>query len=91
MPRIKSAIKRVEIAERNRNRNKSWKSAVRTARNNVTESLSTADKKGATENLSRMYAVIDRAVAKGILHRNSAARKKSRLALLVQKLSTKAK
>ncbi len=91
MPRIKSAIKRVEVAERNRNRNKSWKSAVRTARNAVEESLNTADKAGAGANLSRLYRVIDQAVVKGILHRNSAARKKSRLANLVLKLSASSK
>ncbi len=91
MPRIKSAIKRVEVAERNRTRNKSWKSAVRTARNAVEESLNTADKVEAGANLSRLYRVIDQAVIKGIIHKNSAARKKSRLANLVLKLSTSSK
>ena len=86
MPRIKSAIKRVEVADRNRTRNKAWKSAVRTARNAVTESLNTANKNEANENLSRMYRVIDQAVVKGILHKNTAARKKSRLAEMVFKL-----
>ncbi len=87
MPRIKSAIKRVEVAERNRNRNKAWKSAVRTARNAVADSLNVADKNAADTNLNQMYRVIDQAVSKGILHKNSAARKKSRLAKLVFKLS----
>lgn len=91
MPKIKSAIKRVEIAERNRLRNRSWKSAVRTARTAVTESLNAADKKEAASTLSELYHVIDQAVVKGILHKNSASRKKSRLAKLVQKLGTKAK
>lgn len=91
MPRIKSAIKRVEVAERNRNRNKSWKSAVRTARNAVTDSLSVADKAAATANLSQMYSVIDRAVVKGVIHRNAAARKKARLAFLVGNLTKAAK
>jgi small subunit ribosomal protein S20 len=87
VPRIKSAIKRVEVAERNRNRNKAWKSAVRTARNAVADSLNVADKNAADTNLNQMYRVIDQAVSKGILHKNSAARKKSRLAKLVFKLS----
>jgi len=87
VPRIKSAIKRVEVAERNRNRNKSWKSAIRTARNAVTDSLNVADKTQAGKDLSRLYRVIDQAVVKGIIHKNTAARKKSRLALLVKNMS----
>ncbi len=87
MPKIKSAIKRVEIAERNRTRNRSWRSAVRTARNAVEETITAADPARAREELSQLYSVIDRAVVKGILHRNNAARKKARLAELVGKLA----
>lgn len=82
MPRIKSAIKRVEVAERNRDRNRSWKSAVRSAKNEVVAAAKAADAKQGKSALDSAYAVIDRAVAKGILHKNTAARKKSRLALL---------
>lgn len=87
MPRIKSAIKRVEVAERNRLRNRSWRSAVRTARSAVEESITAADPENAREELNRLYSVIDKAVVKGILHKNSASRKKSRLAGLVQRLA----
>lgn len=89
MPNIKSAIKRVEVAERNRQRNKSWKSAVRTARNEVADSVKGGDPKKASAALSKAYQVIDKAVVKGILHKNSAARKKSRLASQLLKLSSK--
>ena len=85
MPRIKSAIKRVEIAERNRLRNKSWKSAIRTSRNSLAEAVKVADAAQSAEALSGAYSVIDRAVAKGILHVNAAARKKARLAKLAGK------
>ncbi len=87
MPNIKSAIKRVEVAERNRVRNRSWKSSVRTVRNEVTDSVKVADVKKAGEALSHAYEVIDKAVSKGILHKNSAARKKSALAKQVLNLS----
>jgi small subunit ribosomal protein S20 len=80
VPNIKSAIKRVDVAERNRVRNRSWKSAVRTVRNEVADSVKVADVKKASEALKNAYATIDRAVSKGILHKNSAARKKSGLA-----------
>ncbi|HEY9712109.1 MAG TPA: 30S ribosomal protein S20 [Chroococcales cyanobacterium] len=91
MPNIKSAIKRVQVAERNRLRNKSWKSAVRTARNEVTDSVKSANAKDAGAALENAYRVIDKAVSKGVLHRNTAARKKSRLAQQVLKLSAKTK
>ena len=80
MPKIKSAIKRVDIAERNRLNNKSWKSAVRTVRNKVEDSLKVADTAAAETALREAYSVIDTAVSKGILHLNSASRKKARLA-----------
>lgn len=78
MPRIKSAKKRVEITERNRERNRSWKAAVRTAANQVEKSAD--DKKAGQAALVSAYSVIDRAVSKGVLHKNTAARKKSALA-----------
>jgi small subunit ribosomal protein S20 len=91
VPNIKSAIKRVEVAERNRVRNKSWRSAIRTVRNEVTDSVKVADKTKAAEALKNAYQVIDKAVSKGILHKNSAARKKSRLAHQLLKIASKAK
>lgn len=89
MPNIKSAIKRVETAERNRARNKAWKSAIRSRRNEVEDSVKTADAKSAQAALQNAYKLIDKAVAKGILHRNTAARRKSRLATAVLKISSK--
>ncbi len=89
MPNIKSAKKRVLVSERNRLRNKIWKSAVRTVRNNVADAVKSTSAKDATEALSHAYEVIDKAVAKGVLHKNAAARRKSRLASKVLALSAK--
>lgn len=91
MPNIKSAIKRVEVAERNRLRNRSWKSAIRTQRNEVEGQVKVADATKALEALKGAYSVIDKAVSKGILHKNSAARKKSRLAAQIAKVASKSK
>jgi small subunit ribosomal protein S20 len=91
VPNIKSAIKRVEITERNRQRNKQWKSAVRTVRNDVTDSLKSTDPKATSTALQNAYKIIDKAVAKGVLHRNSAARKKARLTQEIARLSGKTK
>jgi small subunit ribosomal protein S20 len=86
VPKIKSAIKRVEVAERNREHNRHWKSFVRTTRSKVEEACQAADEKNANLYLHEAYSVIDRAVSKGVLHANTAARNKSRLANLVMKL-----
>ena len=87
MPRIKSAIKRVEVTERNRQRNRAWKSAVRTMRNKVEQAIDSSDGHQAAEALKAAYSTIDRAVSKGVLHKNSAARKKAALAIKLSKLS----
>lgn len=86
VPRIKSAIKRVEIAERNRERNRAWKSAIRTYRNRVEESSKAADWAATEEHLKMAFSTIDKAVSKGILHKNTAARRKSRLVHAMRKL-----
>jgi small subunit ribosomal protein S20 len=77
LPRIKSAKKRVDVAERNRLRNVAFKSAVRTA---IKKVLTEADDVVRAENLKHAYSLLDRAVLKGILHKNTAARYKSKVA-----------
>jgi small subunit ribosomal protein S20 len=89
VPNIKSAIKRVEVAERNRARNKQWKSAIRSRRNEVEEAIKSSNAKDAQEALKSAYKMIDKAVAKGVLHRSTAARRKSRLAVQVLKVGQK--
>ena len=91
VPNIKSAKKRVAIAERNRLRNRSWKSSVKTARNNVADSVKAGSAAQAASSLNELYSIVDKAVAKGILHRNAGARRKAKLAVRVQKLSAAAK
>lgn len=91
MPNIKSAIKRVKVAERNRVRNRAWKSQVRTEQTKLEETLKVANVKDIDTHLSAVYAVIDKAVSKGVLHKNTAARKKSRLALKADALKKSGK
>lgn len=87
MANNKSAIKRIEIAERNRVRNKTYKSAVKTLMKNYLTAVDTYARQPSPETLqeaqSRMalaYSKIDKAVKRGVLHENNGARKKSRLA-----------
>ena len=84
---IKSAIKRVEIGERNRLRNKSFKSMVRTLMKSYFTAVEQykAEPNPATlaevqTRMSVAYSKIDKAVQKGVLHKNNGAHKKARLA-----------
>ncbi len=89
MANIKSAKKRVLVAEKNRLKNVAWKSSIKTAVKKVLELASGEDKDALNSALSKVYQLCDKAVVKGILHKNTAARKKSRLALAVKKLAAK--
>lgn len=87
MANTKSAIKRVKIAERNRLRNKAYKSAVRTLMKKYFVAVETYAtnpspelKQEVQQHMSVAYSKIDRAVKRGVLHPNNGARKKSRLA-----------
>lgn len=86
MANIKSAQKRILIAEANRQRNVAWKSSIKTAVKKALESAKTSDE-SVNEKLSTVYKLYDKAVSKGILHKNTAARKKSRLTRNINKLS----
>ena len=83
---IKSAQKRILIAEANRQRNVAWKSSIKTAVKKALEAAKTSDE-SVNEKLSTVYKLYDKAVSKGILHKNTAARKKSRLTRNINKLS----
>ena len=87
MANIKSAKKRVLIAEANRQRNVAFKSSIKTAVKKVLELANGEDKEALNASLSKVYQLCDKAVSKGILHKNTAARKKSRLTLAVNKLA----
>jgi small subunit ribosomal protein S20 len=89
---IKSAIKRVKIAERNRLRNKTYKSSVKTltkkylaAVESYAANPSPELKQEVQQRLSDAFSKIDKAVKKGVLHRNNGARKKSRLAKVLKR------
>lgn len=76
--RIKSGLKRVEVAERNRQRNVTVKSAVKTATKKVIESIGSKSESLNTDLVSAI-SKLDKAASKGILHKNTVARRKSRL------------
>jgi len=87
VPNIQSAKKRVQVTERNRLRNQAYKSAIRTSIKRVLEGLQIkGGAKDLQERLSKAFSLIDRAVLKGILHKNTGARYKSQLAVKVRKI-----
>lgn len=84
MANIKSAKKRAEIAERNALRNAPIKTSVKTSLRKFNEAET---KESATAALRETVVTIDKAVAKGVLHKNAAARRKSRLAKKLNKMA----
>lgn len=84
MPIIQSAKKRLRQERKREKRNRSTKSELRTLERKVMESDSVEDAREARDEL---YAALDRAAAKGVIHENKAARKKSRVAKHVDSLS----
>jgi len=83
----KQAIKRARQSEAHRQRNASQRSMVRTYIKRVKSAIEAGDKKQAQDALKAAVPVIDGSARKGIMHRNKAARHKSRLNAQVQALS----
>ena len=75
----KSAKKRIVIAERNRLRNQAVKSFVKTIIKKFETAIEAKDSTAAKETLSLAYKALDKAASKGLFHKNTVARKKSRL------------
>jgi small subunit ribosomal protein S20 len=77
---IKSQIKRVKTNEKRRQRNKSVKSAVRTAVRHFREAAEAGDTEKAVELQRSAGRALDKAASKGVIHRNQAANRKSAMA-----------
>lgn len=85
MPNIKSAKKRVEITKARTLRNNAIKSSVKTAVRKYETAVNNGNTEEAKSALRAAISSLDKAVSKGVLHKNTAARKKSRLAKKVIK------
>jgi len=77
---IKSQIKRIKTNEKARLRNKSVSSSIKSAVRKFRESVSAGDAAKITTELRSASKALDIAVAKGVLHKNAAANKKSSMA-----------
>ena len=80
MANIKSQIKRNRQNELARSRNKSTRSALKTRIKRFLETVESGDKEASNESYREISKALDQAAAKGVIHKNSAANKKSRLA-----------
>ena len=80
MANIKSQIKRNRQNELRRERNKSTRSALKTQIKRFTTSLESDDQAAAQEAYREAARALDKAASKGVIHKNKAANKKSRLA-----------
>lgn len=92
MANSKSAIKRIAIAERNRLRNKAYKSAIKTLMKTYFNALDSYTAEPTSEKMtvvnqamSAAYSKIDKAIKRNVLHRNNGSRKKARLAKAMAK------
>ncbi|CAM4479694.1 MAG: 30S ribosomal protein S20 [Paenibacillus macerans] len=88
MPNIKSAIKRVKTSEKRRALNASQKSALRTAVKTADSALAANEVEAAKAAFAAATKKLDKAVTKGLIHKNAAARKKSRLAKKLNALAS---
>lgn len=86
MANIKSQIKRIRTNEKARLRNKAVKSELKTYVRQTREAIDAGDKEAAQEALRVATRKLDKAVSKGVIHRNQAANRKSALAKQVAAL-----
>ena len=86
MANIKSQIKRIRTNEIARLRNKDVKSALKTAVRRFREAADTGNREAALTAYQSASRQLDKAVSKGVIHRNQAANKKSAMALRANSL-----
>lgn len=90
MANIKSAKKRARQADKRNAHNASVRSMLRTAIKKVVKAIDSGDAAAANAALTQATPIIDRISAHGHIHKNKAARHKSRLTLAIRKLSAPA-
>lgn len=90
MANTNQAKKRVRQAEKNRRHNASMRSMLRTYIKKVTAAIAAGNEEKAFASMREATPIIDRMASKGIIHKNKAARHKSRLTAHIKKLAEKA-
>ena len=88
MANTKSAIKQMRQSEKRRIRNRVVRTRARTSVKNAKETIAAGDKAVAAEVVREALSQLDRAAQKGVIHRNNASRRKSRLMKRLNALQT---
>lgn len=86
MPNMKNAIKKVKVIAKKKENNNEYEASMRTAIKSVEKAVIAKDKDKASDNLKVAIKKIDKATAKGVTHKNSCARNKSRLTKKVNEM-----
>ena len=86
MANIKSQLKRIKTNEKARQRNRAIKSALRTSIRRFREAADSSDTAKATELAQKASRALDKAVSKGVIHKNQAANRKSAIAAKAARL-----
>ena len=87
MPNVKSAKKRVQISEVRAARNRANKSALKTSIKKFNAAVEDGNREEATAAYKVAVKKLDRAACKGLVHKNTAARKKSSLTVALNNIS----
>lgn len=88
MANTRSALKRIRQAEQRRTRNRQHRSRMRTAVKSLRTLIEAGDGEGARAALTETLSLVDHTAQRGVIHRNAAARTKSRLERAVAKLGS---
>ncbi len=86
MANIKSQIKRIKTNQKATDRNRAYKSELRTLVRQTRDAITAGDKAVAEQKLALASRKLDKAVSKGVIHENQAANRKSKLAVKVAAL-----
>lgn len=87
MPNIKSAMKRDAISKQLRAKNRADKTALKTVMKKFDAAVAEGDKTAAAECYKAAVKAVDHAAAKGLIHKNNAAHKKSALTIKLNKMA----
>ena len=88
MPQIKSAIKRVKVTEKKRANNRIVKSGIKVSLKSFEHAIVSKDEEAISQAYKKATSTIDKAAIKGTIHKNTANRRKSRLALRINRESS---
>jgi len=87
LPNIKSAIKRVNVTETKNLRNRMIKSNIRTSMKKLENAAAEGNAQEINAQLNATVSTLDKAAAKGIMHKNTVNRQKARMARIAAKAS----